>query len=305
MSLVARGSIVSALRPGVNAWWGLEYKDYYGEFQEIFDTEKSMMNYERDVQMSGLGSGVVKPEGAATEMDSMQQGFNYNYLHLAYSLGFILTHEAIQDNLYMKLAKQGTRELARSMKNAKEVTAANILNRAFNSSYTFADGVELVSTANLLTAGGTFSNRASTDADLSEAALEQGIIDIGGLVNDRSLAVQVMAEKLIVPRQLEFEAQRILKSELKYDTAENAVNVLRAGRYLPKGHCVNHFLTSSSAWFIKTDCPNGMKHFEREPLRISTELDFLTDNVQVKAYERYSFGCTDKRSIYGSQGDGS
>ncbi len=302
MSLINRGNIVSALRPGIHTWFGLGYSRYEDEYKDIFDIESSSMNYEKDVNVYGLGMAAVKPEGTAVMYDTMAEGFSYNYVHVPYALGFSITHEAMMDNLYMKLAKQNTVELGKSLKEAKETVGANILNRAFNSSYVYADAVELCSVSKVLSGGGTYANKLAVDADISEASLEQAIIDIGGFVNDRSMKSKIMARKLIIARQNEFEVQRILKSQMRVATADNDINVLREGSYLPEGYVINHYLTDADAWFIKTDCSNGLLHFVREPLKIDSDVEFNTDNILVKAYERYSFGCTDGRGIYGSQG---
>lgn len=302
MALINTGALAKALRPGVNTWFGNMYNQFPEEFSAIFDKEISAMNYEEDVNVHGFGLGVVKPEGTAITYDSMQQGFIKRYIHIVYGLGFIITREAIEDNLYMKLAKNNTEALAHSMKQVKETVAANILNRAFNSSYTGADALQLCSTAHLLSKGGTFQNRLTTDADLSEAALEQALIDIGGYVDDAGLKMSARGMKLIIPRQSEFEAQRILKSELQVNSAEHNLNILNAGRYIPGGFVVNHYLTDSDAWFIKTDVPNGLRHFERRAMQIDNDTEFDSDNMKFKATERYSFGWTDPRGIYGSQG---
>lgn len=296
------GAIAKALRPGVNAWFGNTYMRYPDEYVEIFDTEQSMMNYEEDVNVHGFGLGVVKPEGEAVSYDTMQQGFLQRYVHIVYGLGFIITREAIEDNLYMKLAKSNTEALAQSMKQVKETVGANVLNRGFNSAYVGADGKELFATDHLLSKGGTFSNELATPADLSESSLEQCLIDIAGFVDDASLKMQVRGRKLVVPRQLEFEAQRILKSEYQNDTANNAINALHKGRYLPEGMCVNHYLTDEDAFFIKTDCANGMKHFVRRALMIDNDTEFDSDNMKFKATERFSFGWTDPRGMFGSPG---
>ncbi len=296
------GALAKALRPGVDTWFGNMYNRFAPEYSEIFDMDKSNMNFEEDVNVHGFGLGVVKPEGEAVSYDTMQQGFLKRYVHIVYALGFIITREAIEDNLYMKLAKSNSEALAESMRQVKETVAANVLNRAFNSSYVGADGLELCSTAHLLSKGGTFSNELATAADLSEASLEQALIDIAGFVDDASLKMQARGRKLIVPRQLEFEAQRILQSEYQNDTANNAVNVLMKGRYLPEGMCINHYLTDEDAWFIKTDVPHGMRHFERRALMIDNDTEFDTDNMKFKASERYSFGWTDPRGIFGSPG---
>lgn len=302
MSLISRGNILSALRPGVNTWFGLGYSRYDDEYKAIFDIEQSMMNYERDVNVHGFGMAAVKPEGTAVQYDTMAEGWAYSYIHVPYALGFTITHEAMADNLYMKLAKQNTEELGKALREAKETVAANILNRAFSNSYVYADGIELCSTAKLLSGGGTYANKLAVDADLSESSLEQALIDIGGFVNDRSMKSKIMPKKIIVPRQLEFEVQRILKSNLRVSTADNDINVVKEGRYLPEGWVVNHYLTDSDAWFIKTDCARGLVHFVREPVKIDSDLEFNTDNILVKAYERYSFGSTDQRGIFGSGG---
>ncbi len=302
MALINRGNIVSALRPGINTWFGLSYNRYEDEYKQIFDLETSDMNCEKDVNVYGFGMAAVKPEGTAVQYDTMAEGFSFNYIHIPYGLGFSLTHEAMMDNLYMKLAKQNTLELGKSMKETKETVCANILNRAFSSSYVYADGIELCSTVNLLSGGGTFSNKLAVDADLSEAALEQALIDIAGFVNDRNMKAKVKARKIIVPKEYEFEIQRLLKSEMRVATADNDINVIKSGMYFPEGYVINHYLTDTDAWFIKTDCLNGLKFFEREGVKIDTDVEFNTDNILVKAYERYSAGLTDKRGIYGSQG---
>lgn len=300
--LITRGSVLSALRPGVHAWWGLGYNRYDDEYSKIYDVLRSEMNYERDVNVYGFGVGAVKPEGTPSQFDTMGEGFHFNYVHIPYSLGFQITHEAMQDNLYMKLAEQNTKELGRAMKEAKETVGASLLNNAFSSSVTYADALSLCNTANVLSGGGVFANRPSVDADLSELSLEQALINIGGYVDDRGKRTKVMAKRLIVPKELDFDASRILKSELRVGTADNDINVIKSGSYIPDGHYLNHYLTDTDAWFIITDCQQGLQHFVREDLRIDTDNDFQTDNILVKAYERYSFGCTDKRGIYGSQG---
>lgn len=302
MAIINTGALAKALRPGVNTWFGNMYNRYPDEFPAIFDKETSNMNFEEDVNVHGFGLGVVKPEGTAVSYDSMQQGFIKRYIHIVYGLGFIITREAIEDNLYMKMAKAQTESLAHSMKQVKETVAANVLNRAFNNAYVGADGLELCSTAHLLSKGGTYQNTLTTAADLSEASLEQALIDIGGFVDDAGLKMQARGQKLILPRQLEFEAQRILKSTLQSDSANNNINVLLSGRYIPGGCAVNHYLTDADAWFIKTDAPNGLRHFERRALQIDNDTEFDSDNMKFKATERYSFGWTDPRGIYGSAG---
>ncbi len=302
MALITRGSIISALRPGVHTWYGMGYDRYKDEYAQIYDLKSSEMDYERDVNMYGLGAGLVKPEGTAVTYDTMGEGFHYNYLHVAYANGFIITHEAMMDNLYMKVGEAGTKSLGKGMKEAKEIVSINLLHRAFNSSYTFADGLSLCNTANLLSGGGTFSNQLAVAADISEAAIEQSLIDIANFVDDRSLKSKIQARKIIIPVQSQFEIQRILKSQLRVGTSDNDINVINEGSYLPEGFFVSHYLQDNTAWFIKTDVENGLTMFVREPVKISTDEEFNTDNILIKAYERYSVGCTDKRAIYGSAG---
>lgn len=300
--MINTGALSSALRPGVHAWYGAMYNRYPDEYVFIYDTEKSEMNWELDVNLHGFGLGVVKPEGTAVSYDTMQQGFKKTYYHTTLGLGFIITREAIEDNLYMKMAKSQSEALALSMKQVKETIAANVLNRAFNNNYVGADGIELCSTAHLLSKGGTFANKLAVDADLSEYALEQALIDIAGFVDDASNKMQCRGMRLIVPRQLDFEASRILNSDYRVDTTNNDINAIKFGRYLPQGYIVNHYLEDADAWFIKTDAPNGMRHFERRALSIDNDTEFDSDNMKFKATERYSFGWTDPRGIYGSAG---
>lgn len=300
--MINTGAISKALRPGVNSWFGLSYNQYPEEWKEIFDMETSIMNFEEDVNVHGFGLAVVKPEGVALSYDTMQQSILQRYIHVTYALGYIISREAIEDNLYVKLAQQRTEALARSMKQTKENIAANILNRAFNSSYTGADALSLCNSAHLLTKGGTMSNVPTVAADLSEAALEQAMIDIGGFVDDASLRMMAKGMKLIVPRQLEFEAERILNSVLRVGSAENDLNAMKSLGKLPGGAVMNHYLTSASAWFIKTDVQNGLKMFQRRALEVENDTDFDTENVKFKSSERYSFGWTDFRGLYGSNG---
>lgn len=300
--IINTGALASALLPGVNEWFGNMYKRYPDEFSQIFDVYKSDMNTEKDVNVHGFGLGVVKLEGESVSYDVMQQGFSKYYQHVTYGLGFVITQEAIEDNLYMQLARSESEALALSMKQVKENVAANILNRAFNSSYVGADGVELCSTAHLLSRGGNFSNKIAVAADLSELALEQALIDISLFVDDASLKMQSRGIKLIIPPQLQFEACRILKSDLQNDSANNAINAMRSEGMLPGGYAINHYLTDADAWFIKTDAPSGLKHFVRRALVMDNDTEFNSNNMLYKATERYSFGWTDPRGIYGSPG---
>ncbi len=302
--MINTGAIAKALRPGVNAWFGLAYNQFPEQWKEIFDMGIAMsgMNFEEDVNVNGLGLASVKPEGTSINYDTMQQGFTKRYVHVTYGQGYIITREAIEDNLYVKLAKQRAESLANGMRQTKENVAANILNRAFTSAYAGADGLELCSASHLLSKGGTFSNLISPGADLSEAALEQMLIQIGGFVDDASLRMQTKGMKLIIPRQLEFEAQRILGNSMRPGTAERDINAMVSLSKLPQGYTLNNYLSDDDAFFIKTDCQNGLKMFQRRALEVKDDSDFDTENVKFKATERYSFGWTDPRSIIGSAG---
>lgn len=296
------GALSKALRPGVNTWFGLAYNELPEEWSQIFDKEVSEMNYEEDVNAYGFGLAPVKAEGQALSYDAMSQALFVRYIHITYALGYIITREAIEDNLYMKLAKERTDALAFSMRQTKEVVAANVLNRAFSSSYVGADGLSLCNSSHLLTKGGTYNNQLATAADLSETALEQALIDIGGIVNDAGLRVSAMGMKLIIPRQLQFEADRILKSPDRYNTADRSINAMYNMGVLPDGVALNHYLTSSSAWFIKTNVPKGLRLFQRRDLGMENDTEFDTENMKFKASERYSVGFTDWRGVYGSNG---
>ncbi len=302
MAIISTGSVAKALWPGVNAFFGLAYNEHPLECREIFNVEKSDKNFEEDVNVYGLGLATVKDEGANIAYDTMAQGFLKRYVHVTYGLGFIITREAIEDNLYMKLAEQRAKALAFAMRQTKENVAANVLNRAFTSTFTGADGKELCATDHLLAKGGTFKNELTTAADLSEASLEQAMIDIMDMVNDAGLKIQIMPEKLILPTALCFEAERILKSNLQNDTANNAINALRSKGVLPQGMTINHYLTDQDAFFIKTNCPDGMKNFQRRDVQIDNDTDFDSENMKYKATERYIFSWTDPRGIFGSPG---
>ena len=297
------GALARALKPGVDAWFGLAYNEFPEEWSQIFDKYSSDMNFEEDVNVYGFKLGVVKPEGAAINYDAMQQGWVQRYTHIVYGLGYIITKEAIEDNLYMKLAQQRTNALAMSMRQTKENVAANVLNNAFAASgYNGADGVSLCNSAHLLSKGGTISNMPAAAADLSEASIEQGLVDIHGFVNDAGLKVSAVAKKLIVPRQLLFEAQRIMKSDLQNDSANNALNAMKSLGVLSEGVVMNHYLSSATAWFIKTNVPDGLKLFQRRDLEVQNDTEFDTENMKFKATERYSVGWSDFRAIYGSNG---
>lgn len=291
-----------ALWPGINAWYGKAYEDYPVEYTDLFDTFKSSKAFEEDVMVSSFGLAPVKEEGAAIQYDSEQQGFISRYSHVTYALGFIITREMFDDDQYDIVGQRRAQALARSMRQTKETVAANVYNRAFNSSYTGGDGKELCATDHPNVAGGTWSNELATAADLSEAALEQAIIDMMAWTDDRGLLIAAMPEKLIIPPELVFEAERILETPLRVGTADNDVNALKNLGKFRGGVTVNHYLTDADAWFIRTNVANGMKHFERKADSFAEDNDFDTDNAKFKASARYSFGWSDPRGIFGSPG---
>lgn len=302
MGIINTGAYSKLLWPGLNKLFGHEYAEHSLEYKEIFKTERSEKNFEEDLNHYGLGLATIKPEGENIAYDSMGQGFLKRYVHLTYALGFIITKEAIEDNLYAEAAMARTKALAFSMRQTKENVGANVLNRAFNSNYVGADGLELCSAVHKLARGGTFSNTPAAAADLSELALEQAAIDIMNFKNDAGLRISVMPRKLILPVDLCFEAERILKSSLQNDTANNALNALKSKGIFPEGYAVNHYLTDQDAWFILTNVQNGMKHLQRRDVAMENDTDFDSENMKFKATERYVFGWTDPRGIYGSPG---
>jgi len=298
---ISRSQLVKELEPGLNALFGLEYKNYANEHEEIFSKENSDRAFEEEVMLSGFGNAGVKPEGQSVNYDSATETFTARYTHETLALAFSITEEAIEDNLYDRLASRYTKALARSMANAKQVKAANVLNRAFNSSYTGGDGLELCSTAHTIVAG-TEQNELSTAADLNETSLEQALIDIAALTDERGLKIAAKGMKLIIPSALQFTAERLMKSTQRVGTADNDINAVRNMGMIPQGYTVNHYLTDTDAFFIKTDVPNGLKHFVRAPIKTAMEGDFDSGNVRYKARERYSFGWSDWRGIFGSPG---
>lgn len=302
MAVIGTGSLSRSLMPGVNSWVGHEYKASEQQYKELFDLGSSEKNYEVDVTLSQTGLLVVKPEGQSIQYDDFAQGFVKTYTHLVYGSGFIITREEIEDNQYAELASARAKLLGRSAKETKENVHANVLNRAFNSSYTGADGLELCSTAHLLEKGGTYRNELTTAADLSEASIEQACIDIMDFRDGANKLIDCKPRKLVVPRALCFEAERILKSTLQNDTANNAVNALRSKGVLPEGYIVNYYLTDTDAWFILTDCPKGLRSLERRAMEVSNDTDFDSENMKFKVTERYSVGWTDPRGIFGSPG---
>ena len=299
---ISRAQLVKELEPGLNALFGLEYNRYENEHAEIFDSESSDRAFEEEVMLSGFGSAPVKSEGAGVTFDDAQESYTARYTHETIAMAFAITEEAIEDNLYDRLAGRYTRALARSMANTKQVKAANVLNNAFNSSFTGGDGVELCSAVHPLTNGGTFANELSTAADLSETSMEQSLIDIAAFVDERGLKVALQGAKLIIPKELQFTAERILKTPQRVGTSDNDINAMASMGMIPQGYRVNHYLTDTDAFFIMTDAPNGMKQFVRAPIKTAMEGDFDTGNVRFKARERYSFGFSDPRGIFGSPG---
>ena len=298
---ISRAQLVKELEPGLNALFGLEYKNYANEHAAIFDTENSDRAFEEEVMLSGFGNAGVKPEGQSVNYDAATETFTARYTHETLALAFSITEEAIEDNLYDRLASRYTKALARSMANAKQVKAAIVLYRAFNSSYTGGDGLELCSTAHVIVSG-TEQNELSTAADLNETSLEQAMIDIAALTDERGLKIAAQGRKMVVPSALQFTAERLLKSVGRTGTADNDISAVVSMNVIPQGYVVNHYLTDTDAWFIKTDVPNGLKHFVRAPIKTAMEGDFETGNVRYKARERYSFGWSDWRGIFGSPG---
>ena len=299
---ISRGQLVKELEPGLNALFGLEYSRYENEHAEIFITETSDRAFEEEVMLTGFNGAEVKQEGAPVVFDQASEAYTSRYTHETIALAFAITEEAIEDNLYDRLASRYTRALARSMANTKQVKAAAVLNNAFNSSFTGGDGKELIATDHPLANGGTFSNELATAADLNETSLEQSLIDIAAFVDERGLRIAIQGRKLIVPKELQFTAERILKTPLRTATADNDINAIKNMGMIPEGYRVNHFLTDTDAFFIMTDAPNGLKHFVRSPIKTAIEGDFDTGNVRFKARERYVFGFSDPRGIFGSPG---
>ena len=299
---ISRSQLVKELEPGLNALFGMEYARYEGEHAEIFDTESSDRAFEEEVMLVGFGNAPTKTEGAGVDFDDANEAYTARYSHETVALAFALTEEAIEDNLYDRLGARYTKALARSMAHTKQVKAAAVLNNAFNASFTGGDGVELCSAVHPLGAGGTFANEPSTAADLNETSLENALIDISTFVDERNMIIALRGAKMIIPPQLQFIADRLLESTLRPGTADNDINATKNMGMVPEGYTVNHFLTDPDAFFIKTDAPNGFKHFERSPMRTNMEADFDTGNMRFRARERYSFGFSDPRCVYGSPG---
>jgi len=297
---INRAQLAKELEPGLNALFGMEYSRYENEHAEIFDQETSDRAFEEEVMLMGFGEAAVKQEGAAVQFDTATESFTARYTHETVALAFSLTEEAVEDNLYDTLSARYTRSLARSMAYTKQVKAATILNNAFTTAG--GDGVSLVNTAHPTALGGNFSNKSATNADLNETSLEQAMIDIAGFIDERGLKIAMQGRKLIIPVNTQFVADRVLNSTLRVGTADNDINAMRNMGMLPDGYVVNHYLLDTDAFFIKTDAPNGFKHFVRAPLTTGMEGDFDTGNMRYKARERYSFGFSDPRCVYGSEG---
>ena len=295
-----RAQLAKELEPGLNALFGMEYSRYENEHAEIFNQESSDRAFEEEVMLMGFGEAAVKQEGAAVQFDTATESFTARYTHETIALAFSLTEEAVEDNLYDTLSARYTRSLARSMAYTKQVKATNVLNNAFTTAG--GDGVSLVNTTHPTALGGNFSNKSSTNADLNETSLEQAMIDIAGFIDERGLKVAMQGRKLIIPVNTQFVADRVLNSTLRVGTSDNDINAMRNMGMLPDGYVVNHYLLDTDAFFIKTDAPNGFKHFVRAPLTTGMEGDFDTGNMRYKARERYSFGFSDPRCVYGSQG---
>lgn len=297
---ITTGNFAKALWPGINSWYGKGYGEFSVEHTDLFDQYTSRKNFEEDMGITSFGLAAIKGEGASVTYDNEQQGFLTRYSHVTYALGFIITREMVEDDLYDVAGEKKAKALAFSMRQTKENIAANVYNRAFNTSYTGGDGKALLRSDHPNVAGGTWSNVIGTAADISEAALEQALIDIGKWTNDRGLRVAVHAKAIVVPVDLDFEINKILKTEYEVGTNNNTVNIVR-GRF-PGGVKINHYLTDTDAWFIRTDAPDGMKHFTRRDAEFGVDDDFDTENAKYKATERYSFGWTDPKALYGSAG---
>jgi hypothetical protein len=299
---ISRAQLLKELLPGLNALFGMEYATYGEEHKEIFETESSERSFEEETKLSGFSAAPVKNEGSAIAYDNGQEAWTARYNHETIALGFSLTEEAIEDNLYDSLATRYTKALARAMAYTKQTKAAAILNNGFSANYPGGDGVELFSTAHPLVSGGVNSNEPATPADLNETSLEAAVIQIAGWTDERGLLIAAKPRKLIVPPALMFVATRLLETELRVGTADNDINAIKTNGSVPEGYKVNHFLTDNDAWFLCTDVPNGLKHFIRTPMANSMDGDFDTGNVRYKARERYSFGWSDPLGVFGSPG---
>ena len=298
---ISRQQLAKELEPGLNALFGLEYQNYENQHTEIFEIENSDRAFEEEIMLSGFANASVKPEGSAVSFDSANETFTARYTHETIALAFSITEEAIEDNLYDSIAKRYTKALARSMANTKQIKAANVLNNAFSSGSAGGDGKELCATDHP-TQSGTFSNELATSADLNETSLEQAMIDIAAFTDERGLKIAARGVKMIIPSELQFTAERLMKTANRTGTADNDINAIVSKGMISGGYVVNNYLTDTDAFFIKTDVPNGLKMFQRAALKTAMEGDFDTGNVRYKARERYSFGFSDPRGIFGSPG---
>ena len=297
---ISRAQLLKELLPGLNALFGMEYAKYGEEHKEIFESESSDRSFEEETKLSGFSAAPVKDEGSAIEYDNAQEAWTARYTHETVAMGFSVTEEAVEDNLYDSLSARYTKALARAMAYTKQVKGAAILNDAFSTTY--GDGVALCSTAHPLVSGGTNSNTPSTAADLNETSLEAAVIQIGGWTDERGLLIAARPRKLVIPSALQFVATRLLETEGRVNTADNDLNALKNNGAIPEGYAINHYLTDTDAWFLMTDVPNGLKHFTRTPMQTSMDADFDTGNSRYKARERYSFGVSDPLGIFGSPG---
>jgi hypothetical protein len=299
---ISRAQLLKELLPGLNALFGLEYSTYGEQHKEIYETETSERSFEEETKLSGFSAAPVKNEGSALAYDNAQEAWSARYVHETIALGFSLTEEAIEDNLYDSLSARYTKALARAMSYTKQVKAAAVLNNGFSSSYVGGDGVSLFSNAHPLVGGGTNSNIPSTAADLNETSLENAVIQIAAWTDERGLLISARPRKLIIPPALQFVATRLLETKLRVGTADNDINAIENNGSIPEGYAINHFLTDTNAWFLTTDVPNGLKHFVRTPMSTGMDGDFDTGNVRYKARERYSFGWSDPLGMFGSAG---
>jgi hypothetical protein len=297
---ISRAQLLKELLPGLNALFGLEYARYGEQHKELYETETSERSFEEETKLSGFSAAPVKNEGSAIAYDNAQEAFTARYTHETIALGFSLTEEAIEDNLYDSLSGRYTKALARAMAYTKQVKAANVLNNGFTA--TGGDGVALFSTQHPLVSGGVNSNTPSTQADLNETSLENAVIQIAAWTDERGLLIAAKPKKLVIPPALQFVATRLLETELRVGTADNDINAIKNNGSIPEGYTVNNFLTDTNAWFLTTDVPNGLKHFVRTPMSTGMDGDFDTGNVRYKARERYSFGYSDPLGVFGSQG---
>lgn len=299
---ISRAQMLKELIPGLNALFGLEYKKYAEEHTEIYETESSDRSFEEETKLSGFGAAPVKAEGAAMAYDNAQEAYTSRYVHETIVLGFSITEEAMEDNLYASLGARYTKALARAMAHTKQVKAASILNNGFSGSFPGGDGVALFATNHPLVGGGTNANRPTTGADLNETSLENAVIQISQWTDERGLLIAARPVKMIVPPQLMFVAERLMKTDGRVGTADNDINALKNMGAIPQGYTVNHYLTDTNAWFLKTDVPNGLKHFRRVAMKTGTDGDFDTGNMRYKARERYSFGFSDPLGMWASPG---